>query len=104
MAQKWFEKNTEKGVLKYRLPNIEEGFEFLSSVERIQSLQDAYKVKGKFVPKMKFLIDYGSIGYKSWEEFLDDKDNNFVAVAEIADEIFVDIVKVLGKKNSSPTP
>lgn len=98
MAEKWLEKKTEKGVLKYRYPSIVEGFEFLSCVERITSLQDAYKVKGNFVSKMQNMIDFASIGYESWEDFLDDRDNNFSAVAEIADEVFIEVMKALRKK------
>lgn len=97
---KWKEMQTEKGVLKYRHPDIVEGFDFLAAIDRIESLQDAYKVKGKFISKMQNMIDYSALGYSSWEEFLEDRENNLVAMAKIADEVFVEITKTLGKKNS----
>jgi hypothetical protein len=34
-GMKWLEKKTDKGVLKYRMPNIVEGYEFLSLIEEI---------------------------------------------------------------------
>jgi hypothetical protein len=96
----WKEKKTEKGVLKYRHPNIVEGYDFLAAIDKIQTLQDAFKVKGNFISKMQSMIDYNSIGYASWEDFLDDRENNLVAMAEIADEVFVEITKTLGKKHT----
>ena len=89
---------TNKGSLKYRLPNIAEGFEFLSMIETIKTGSDFFKVKGKFISKMDSLIDYSSCGYNSWDELLNDKDNMFHPLSEIAQEIFDDITGVLVKK------
>lgn len=104
MAVKWFDKQTDKGVLKYRYPNIQEGFDFLSAIQEIRTLQDSFRVKGNFIGKMKSMIDYASLGYESWEDFLDDRDNNFDAMKDIADEVFIEVTKVLTKKHSSSTP
>lgn len=97
------EKVTPKGVLKYRLPNIAEGYEFLSLCERIKTGADLLRIKGKFISIMSPLVDYKSLGYSSYLEMLEDKDNMYSALDEIASEIYEDILAVLGKKNLSPT-
>lgn len=93
------EKQTPKGVLKYRMPNVIEGFEFLSMVESIRTGADLFKVKGKFIGKMGGLIDYSSCGYQSWNELINDKEAMFHPLSEIAQEIFDDVTAVLVKKN-----
>lgn len=98
MPAVWKEKITGKGVLKYRHPDVVEGFDFLASIERIQTLQDTFKVKGKFISMMGPMIDYSELGYPSWEDFLRDTENNMIPLKEIADEIFIEVTKVLVKK------
>lgn len=95
---KWLEKNTVKGNLKYRMPNIVEGYEFLSMVETIKNGADLFKVKGKFISKMAPLIDYSSCGYSSWDEVINDKEVMFHPLSEIAQELFDDVTAVLVKK------
>jgi len=92
------EKNTPKGILKYRMPNVIEGFEFLSMIETIKTGGDLFRIKGKFINKMDSLIDYKSCGYQSWEELISDKENMFHPLSEIAQEIFDDVTGVLVKK------
>jgi hypothetical protein len=101
---KWKEKETAKGQLKYRLPNVAEGYDFLSAIEKIENAQDAFKIKGKFISKLENLVDHKSLGYASFEELLEDDENNFVVLGQIADEIFIAITKALGKKNLSAMP
>lgn len=93
------EKQTLKGVLKYRMPNVIEGFDFLSMVEGIKNGADLFRVKGKFISKMDSLIDYSACGYGSWDELLNDKEAMFHPLSEIAQEIFDDVTAVLVKKN-----
>lgn len=95
---KWLEKNTGKGILKYRMPNIQEGYHFLSLVERIETAQDLWKVKGKFLESMSSLVDYKSIGYSSYSDFLSDKENNVDVCSEICDEVFNDVTSLVKKK------
>lgn len=101
---KWKEIETPKGILKYRMPDISEGFDFLSSISKLETAQDVFKMKGTFASKMGSMIDYGSLDYESYADFLSDLDNNYVAFAKIADEVFIEITKALGKKPSSSTP
>lgn len=99
---KWKEIETPGGILKYRLPDIAEGFDFLAVIERISCAQDVFKIKGNFSRMMGPMIDYNGLGYASYDEFLRDRENNTAAMAAIADEFFIEITRALGKKNLSP--
>ena len=81
------------------MPNVIEGFEFLSMVETMRSGSDLFKLKAKFISKMESLVDYSACGYQSWDELIVDKENVFHPLSEIAQEIFDDITGVLVKKN-----
>lgn len=95
----WKEKTTNKGVLKYRMPNIAEGYAFLALVDRMQSVGDMIAVKGKFLMQMSHLLDYSALGYSSYEEVLNDKENMTLPLAEIVTELFADITGAFEKKN-----
>ena len=96
---KWFEKETPKGVLKYRMPNIEEGYYFLSAIEKMGSAQDVWRAKGKFISMMSDMVDFKSIGYESYNDFLSDRENNGQAMSEMVSDVFDTITSELGKKN-----
>jgi hypothetical protein len=94
----WLEKKTDKGVLKYRMPNIQEGYSFLSLVDKVETAQDLWKIKSKFLNIMGDLIDFKSLNYSNYDDFLNDKSNNSEACAEISDEVFVDVTSIIKKK------
>lgn len=96
---KWLEKNTDKGVLKYRMPDIEEGFYFLSSIEKISNAQDVFKIKGAFISLMKDMVQFKELGYDTYKEFLSDRENNAQAMSDIVKEVFDVITRELGKKD-----
>lgn len=89
---------TNKGVLKYRLPDISEGYEFLSYVDSVSNAADVFKIKGRIIKAMGFLIEFKELGYETYSEVLNDKENMRDALAEISKEIFDDIIELLGKK------
>jgi hypothetical protein len=89
---------TPKGLLKYRMPNVSEGFEFLSLLEVVKTNSDMFRVKAKLIGPIENLVDYSSCGYASYKELLDDKENMFHPLSEIAQEVYSDIVSVLIKK------
>lgn len=95
---KWLEKKTDVGVLKYRMPNIVEGYEFLSMVESINGASGFFKAKAKFISNLGPLLDFSSCGYKSYDELLDDKVNMMHPLSEISQEVFDDITGALQKK------
>lgn len=95
----WKEKSTSKGVLKYRMPNIAEGYEFLALVDQLKTASDVISVKGKFLNNMGKLIDYKELGYKAWDDVLEDKEAMTIPLSEIVHELFSDITGAFAKKN-----
>ena len=95
---KWQEKKTEKGVLKYRMPNIVEGYEFLSMVESVDGASGFFKAKAKFIANLSPLLDYSLLGYSDYSELLEDKTNMMHPLSEISQEVFDDITGALAKK------
>jgi len=95
---KWLEKKTGKGVLKYRMPNIVEGYEFLSMIEAVSGSSGFFKAKAKFIANLGHLLDYSACGYKDYDDLLNDKENMMFPLSEISQEIFDDITGALQKK------
>jgi endonuclease III-like uncharacterized protein len=95
---KWLEKKTGKGVLKYRMPNVVEGYEFLSLVENTQGTSGFFKAKAKFISNLSPLLDYSICGYSSFDELLNDKENMMQPLSEISQEVLDDIMVAFQKK------
>ncbi len=95
---KWFEKNTEKGVLKYRMPNVVEGYEFLSMIEAVNDASGFFKAKAKFIANLGPLLDFSACGYQNYSELLNDKKVMMHPLSEISQEVFDDITEALQKK------
>lgn len=89
---------TPRGVLKYRLPDISEGYTFLSYVDSIKNAAEVFVIKGRIIKNMGSLLAYSELGYASYDEVLNDKENMRDALSEISKEIFDDIIELLGKK------
>jgi len=95
---KWLEKSTNKGVLKYRMPNIVEGYEFLSMVESVNGSSGFFRAKAKFIANLEPMLEYKQLGYPSYSELLEDKENMMHPLSDIAQEVFDDITGALAKK------
>lgn len=95
----WLEKQTSKGVLKYRMPNISEGYHFLSMSEDIGTARGILALTGKIIETMGNLVNTSSVGYDSYTEMLNDKENMWKPLTEISNEIINDINGVLIKKD-----
>ena len=93
------EKQTKKGVLKYRMPDIGEGYAYLAMVEAITTNADVFRIKSKIIKQMGELIDFKELGYENYQEVLNDKENMRHAIGEIGNEIFNDILELIGKKD-----
>jgi hypothetical protein len=93
------EKQTEKGVLKYRMPDIAEGHRFLSHIKPIKKAGDMYEIRGKIIEEMEDLVSYSELGYSTYKELLKDRENMTIAITEIGQEIFDDILVIFEKKN-----
>jgi hypothetical protein len=99
MSISYKEISTGKGVLKYRLPNIAEGHKYLALVHAIENTSDLFIIKGNIIQKMGELIQYSDLGYSSYDEVLNDKENMRSPISTIAQEVLDDILELLGKKN-----
>lgn len=88
---------TDKGVLKYRLPDIAEGYEFLSYVDSIKTSSEVFIIKGRIIRNMGHLLDFSALGHEKYQEVLSDKSMRD-ALSEISKEVFDDIIELLGKK------
>jgi hypothetical protein len=95
---KWLEKKTSKGTLKYRLPNVVEGYEFLALVENTQGTSGFFKAKAKFISNLAPLLDYTNCGYPSFDDLLNDKENMMQPLSEISQEVLDDIMAAFSKK------
>lgn len=96
---KWLEKKTDKGILKYRMPDCSEGYEYLAMIDQLESYKEVFRVRGKFIKMMGELVLYKDLGYNTYQEALDDKENMFQPLTEIAEEILNDVTEALGKKS-----
>lgn len=92
------EVSTNKGALKYRLPNIAEGYEYLSLVDTVQTPSDVFRIKSKIIAKMGDLVSYKELGYSDYQEVLNDKENMREPLSEVSKAIFDDIMELLTKK------
>ncbi|MCS6281436.1 MAG: hypothetical protein HUM72_12460 [Dolichospermum sp.] len=95
---KWIEKSTLKGTLKYRMPNVVEGYEFLSMIETVSGAAGYFKGKAKFISNLGPLLDFSACGYKDYSELLMDKENMMSPLTEIAQDVLTDITDALAKK------
>jgi hypothetical protein len=92
------EKKTAKGVIKYRMPDIVEGYDFLALMEGKADQSSLFKMKARFIRAIGSMIDLCGI-YPTYEDALKDKDNMMQPLGEIADEVLTDITKALAKKD-----
>lgn len=94
------EKQTERGVLKYRMPNILELYDLLDASGVNGGMSEILKVKRNVIAHMGKLIDYSEIeGASSYEELLNMLDVMILPLSEIADELIAKILDVSKKKN-----
>lgn len=95
-----FELKTEKGVLKYRLPNIIEIYDLIEDSGILKGVH-AFTLKRNMVASIGKFIDFSDIeGVNSYEDLLSDVDCMIFPLGEIADVYIEKIVSVLKKKSS----
>lgn len=93
------EKKTEKGILKYRMPNILEAYDILEVSGISAGETSALKMKRNIIASMHNLLDFSLIeGVSSYEELLNDLDVMLIPLGEIADEIIFKSFEVFKKK------
>lgn len=90
---------TDKGVLKYRMPNILEAYDLLD----LSGLADGgnqIKVKRNIIKGMGELVDFSGVeGILSYEELFDHLDDMIGPLNEIAGEVLAKLLASLKKKS-----
>jgi hypothetical protein len=95
---KWLEKETAKGVLKYRMPNIIEAYDLLEFSGVSEGVKSNLKLKRNIVENMGSLLDFSGLeGVSSFDDMLSELDL-IHPVSEIADEIILKAFGAFGKK------
>ena len=95
------EKQTDKGVLKYRMPNILESYDILECSGITEGKPSQLKMKRNIIASMGYLIDFSEIKeVSSYDDLLNDTENMIVPLGEIADEVIVKAFSAFKKKSS----
>jgi non-canonical (house-cleaning) NTP pyrophosphatase len=93
------EKQTEKGILKYRMPNIVEIYDLLDKSGITSGESSTLKLKKNIIEAMGAMVEFSPM-YESYEELLNDTDNMIFAISEIADEILEKAFGAFKKKTA----
>lgn len=93
------EKQTSKGVLKYRMPNVLEVYDLLDASGVNGGITEMLKIKRNVIASMEVLLDYSAIeGVSSYGDLLNNPEEMTMPLAEIADEVIAKIFDVFKKK------
>jgi hypothetical protein len=96
-----FNKETEKGILRYRMPNILESYDILECSGITEGKPSQLKMKRNIIASMGYLLDFSEIEeFKSYDDLLNDTECMIVPLGEIADEVIVKAFSAFKKKSS----
>lgn len=91
---------TEKGILKYRMPNILESYDILESSGVTEGKPSQLKMKRNIIASMGHLLDFSDIQeYTTYEDVLNDTENMIVPLGEIADLVIIKAFSAFKKKS-----
>jgi hypothetical protein len=94
-------KETKKGVLKYRMPNILESYDILECSGITDGKPSQLKMKRNIIASMGHLLDFSEIeGVSSYDDLLNDTEEMIIPLGEIADEVIVKAFSAFKKKSS----
>lgn len=97
----WFEKETPKGILKYRMPNIIEAYDILeaSGVQGTHKLSPI-SLKKNVISSIGSIVDYSAIeGCKKYEDLFEMVDDMILPLGDIADEVIIKTFEAFKKKS-----
>jgi hypothetical protein len=93
------ELQTDKGLLKYRMPNLLEAYDLLED-SGVNDKVSNLKLKKNIIGSMGNLIDYTEIeGVSSYSDLLNDIDSMAKPLSDIADEVILKAFGAFKKKN-----
>lgn len=91
---------TERGVLKYRMPNILESYDILECSGITNGAPSQLKMKRNIIASMGYLLDFSAIeNVETYEDLLNDTENMIVPLGEIADLIIIKAFSAFKKKS-----
>ena len=91
---------TEKGILKYRMPNILEAYDLLDASGITSGETSNLKLKKNIISFMGGYIDFSGIeGITKYEELFEDVENMMQPLSEIADLMVAKCFTVFKKKS-----
>lgn len=94
-------KETEKGVLKYRMPNILEAFDLLEASGLVDGETRPLRLKRNIIENMEKFIDFSEVkDVSTYSELLEDVEFMVMPLGTIADEIILKTFEVFKKKHS----
>lgn len=99
---KWLEKKTDKGLLKYRMPNILEAYDILeaSGISTGEN-KNHISLKRNVIKAMSSIVDVSLIDEAlCYDDILNMVDDFMVPLSEIADEIIIKTFESFKKKSS----
>jgi hypothetical protein len=90
---------TEKGLLKYRMPNLLEAYDLLEE-SGVNDKVSNLKLKKNIIGAMGNLIDYSGIeGVESYSDLLNNIDEMAKPLSDIADEVILKAFGAFKKKS-----
>jgi hypothetical protein len=92
---------TNKGILKYRMPNVSECFDILDCMPIKEGEGfSMLKLKKNIIEACGHLVDHESVGYGSRSEMFSDAENMALPLSKLADEFYQVAIKAFEKKSS----
>lgn len=90
---------TDKGILKYRMPNILEAYDLLEASGISNGEVSTLKLKRNIIKEMKYLIDFSDIeGVETYDQLLEDIETMITPLSIVADEVILKSFAVFKKK------
>lgn len=97
---KWFEKQTSKGILKYRMPTILEAIKYVRILREFFTTDDLVGARLVLMENIQELLDYTALnGVSSFEDINKESDAFTSVLYQISDEILNKVVESFAKKD-----
>lgn len=97
---KWMEKQTSRGILKYRMPTILEAIKYVRILRDFFATDDLVGARLVLMENIKDLLDYSGLdGISSFDEINNQSEVFTSALYQISDEILSKVVESFAKKD-----
>ena len=91
---------TDKGVWKYRMPNILEAYDLLEASGITSGEASNLKLKRNIIGAMEILVDFSGLeGITSYADLLNDVEGMIQPLSEISDQVIAKCFSVFKKKS-----